>query len=128
MLGPRPAFSRTTKRSELLTAQKNCAAPYCVLVVPLFAEFSADYAFVDRVLVVDAPLEVQLDRLMARDRSSREGALRILSVQAPREQRLALADDVIDNGGDIALLGPRIERLHMRYLALGTKQTAAETP
>jgi len=105
-------------RSELLAARNNCAAPYCVLVVPLFAEFSADYAFVDRVLVVDVPLEVQLDRVMTRDRSTREGALRILSVQAPREQRLALADDVIDNGGDIALLGPRIERLHRRYKAL----------
>jgi dephospho-CoA kinase len=105
-------------RADLLVAASSCTQPYCVLMVPLLAEFRADYAFVDRVLVLDASPEVQIARLMKRDQSSREDALRILSVQALREQRLSLADDVVDNDGELAGLGTVIERLHRIYLEL----------
>ena len=100
----------------LRTAAVGCAAPYCVLMIPLFAEVHAQYDFVDRVLVVDASREVQLGRLMQRDRSTAEAALRILAAQATREQRLALADDVIDNDGRPQWLGPAVGRLHRIYL------------
>lgn len=104
---------------ELRTAAFACSAPYCVLMIPLFAEVHAQYDFVDRVLVVDALPAMQMTRLMQRDRSTEAAAAQILAAQAPRGQRLALADDVVDNSGDLARLGPVIGRLHCRYLAAG---------
>ncbi len=89
-----------------------------MLVIPLLAESHDDYAWVDRALVVDVPLETQLARVMQRDTISRDAALSILAVQATRERRLALADDVIDNAGPPEALGLSVERLHDRYLAL----------
>ena len=73
-------------------------------------------------MVVDVPLETQVTRVMQRDRISRDAALRILAVQATREQRLALANDLIDNAGPPDALGHAVERLHARYLALAAAQ------
>ncbi|NGP52157.1 dephospho-CoA kinase [Thioalkalivibrio sp. XN8] len=71
---------------------------YQVIVAPLLVEFGLA-GWVDRVLVVDCPAEMQLERLMARDGSDEELARSILAAQASREQRLAAADDVITNDG-----------------------------
>jgi dephospho-CoA kinase len=92
-------------------------APYCILVVPLLAE-SGRYAWADRVLVVDADEETQTARVMARDRSSRAQAQAILGAQASRQQRLALADDVIDNQGSPEQLDQAVAALHARYSRL----------
>lgn len=92
--------------------------PYCLLAIPLLAENIDHYRWVNRVLVVDAPDEVRLSRLMQRDHIDAELAQRMLDRQASREQRLAIADDVIDNGGDEAALRPAVERLHEKYLEL----------
>jgi len=105
-------------REALLAAAAGCTDPYCVLVIPLLAESHEDYAWVNRTLVVDVPLETQVARVMQRDSISREAALSILAVQATRERRLALADDVIDNAGPVGALGSAVERLHERYCAL----------
>ena len=94
--------------------------PYCLLVIPLLAE-TGGFPGVDRVLVVDATLELQLSRLTARDRVSAEQAQAILSAQTSREQRLAMADDMIDNSKDQAYLKPQVETLHLQYLKLGMK-------
>ena len=75
-------------REVLLAAAAACTDPYCVLVIPLLAEWHHDYAWVDRALVVDVPLEVQLGRVMLRDSITRDMALRILAVQAAREPAL----------------------------------------
>ena len=109
-------------RDVLLASAAACTKPYCLLVIPLLAELHDDYAWVDRALVVDVPLETQLARVMQRDSISRDVALSILAVQATREQRLALADDVIDNAGPPDALGHAVERLHIRYLALAVEQ------
>lgn len=92
-------------------------APYCILVIPLYSESSA-YDWVDRVLVVDVAEELQIERVMTRDRITREQAESILDAQAGRQQRLALADDVLDNSGSIEQLENAVERLHRKYLAL----------
>ncbi|BDU20438.1 dephospho-CoA kinase [Dyella sp. GSA-30] len=92
--------------------------PYCLLAIPLLAENIEHYRWVDRVLAVDAPDDVRLDRLMQRDRIDAALAQRMLDRQASREQRLAIADDVIDNSGDEAALGPAVARLHEKYLGL----------
>jgi len=105
-------------REVLLAASAACTNRYCLLVIPLLAEWHDDYAWVDRALVVDVPLETQVTRVMQRDSISRDAALKILAVQATREQRLALANDLIDNAGPPDALGHAVERLHARYLAL----------
>jgi dephospho-CoA kinase len=92
-------------------------APYCILVVPLLAE-SGRYDWADRVLVVDVDEETQISRVMARDRISRAQAQAILDAQATRQQRLALADDVIDNKGSLAELEQAVATLHARYSRL----------
>lgn len=91
---------------------------YVVLVVPLLVE-SADYrSRVDRVLVVDCPVELQLARVRARSGLSEDEARRIVAAQVSRETRLAAADDVIDNSGTLEALHAQVQRLHHRYLAL----------
>jgi len=92
--------------------------PYCLLAIPLLAENLDHYRWVDRILVVDAPEPVQLERLMRRDGIDETLARRMIERQARREKRLALAHDVIVNDGDEAQLDEAIATLHARYLAL----------
>jgi len=96
--------------------------PYCLLAIPLLAENIGNYRWIDRVLVVDAPESVQLKRLMIRDGIDETLARRMLAHQASRAERLALADDVIENSGDEAALDNAVADLHQRYLVLASKQ------
>jgi dephospho-CoA kinase len=102
--------------SERLIGQAQ--APYVVHVVPLLVE-SGDYRDrVDRVLVVDAPEEMQIARVAARSRLDPQEVRAIMRNQASRGERLAVADDVIDNGGDFQALREQVAALHERYLRL----------
>ena len=92
-------------------------SPYAILMVPLLVE-SGDYRKrVDRVVVVDCAEAVQIARVMSRNGLARDEVERILAAQASRAERLAAADDVIENGGSLATLLPQVERLHLSYLA-----------
>jgi dephospho-CoA kinase len=91
--------------------------PYQIIVVPLLTESSL-IQFVDRVVVVDCDQDTQMSRLLARDTESNAQALRILAAQASREERLAIADDVIRNGGDLESTSAQVATLHHGYLAL----------
>ena len=93
------------------------SSPYCILVIPLYAQSSA-YTWIDRVLVVDVIEEVQIERVIARDQISRNQAKSILSAQTNRQDRLALAHDVIDNSGNLGELQDKVEALHKKYLKL----------
>ena len=95
--------------------------PYCLLAIPLLAENIEHYRWVDRVLLVDAPESAQIARLMIRDGIDETLAHRMLAHQASRAERLALADDVIENSGDEAALDEAVANLHQRYLALASK-------
>jgi dephospho-CoA kinase len=93
-------------------------APYVILMVPLLVE-SGDYRTrVDRIAVVDCAEATQIARVMSRNKLAREEVERILAAQATRAERLAAADDVIDNDGSLTDLPHRIERLHQQYLDL----------
>ncbi|HEX7326406.1 MAG TPA: dephospho-CoA kinase [Rhodanobacteraceae bacterium] len=92
--------------------------PYCIIAVPLLAEHRADYDWVNRVLVVDAPETLQVERLLGRDGVTREHAQQMLAAQATRAERLAIADDVIVNDGAEASLDAQVATLHARYLEL----------
>jgi len=106
-------------RQEVKTAIEKVNNHYCILVIPLLAERGA-YPDVDRVLVVDVKPEIQIVRLMARDNSSREQAEQALASQASREQRLAIADDVISNSGSPKDARPKVARLHRKYIQLAS--------
>ncbi|MFI4958965.1 MAG: dephospho-CoA kinase [Lysobacterales bacterium] len=92
--------------------------PYCLLAIPLLAENIVHYRWVDRVLLVDVPESVQITRLIARDGIDETLARRMLAQQASRAERLALADDVIENSGDESALDHAVAELHQRYLVL----------
>ena len=118
-----PAIRAEMERQSRAAAE---AGPYQLLVIPLLAE-GGRRDHVDRVLVVDVPETVQIERLMARDTVTREQAAAALQAQASRAARLAIADDVVTNGGGIAELERQVAELHATYqqLALGK---AALTP
>ena len=109
-------------RAELVAMAQACQSAYCVLMIPLLTESHDDYTWIDRVLVVDVPLDVQIARVMRRDAINHEAARKILAVQASREQRLALANDVIDNTGSMGILNAAVGRLHEIYLRLAAKK------
>jgi dephospho-CoA kinase len=90
---------------------------YQILVIPLLAE-SPLKRFVDRVLVVDCDETTQIDRLIARDVESEDQARRILAAQASREERLAIADDVVHNDLDLDNTRRQVGILHASYLLL----------
>lgn len=94
---------------------------YVIVAIPLLVETGGADRF-DRVLVVDCQPELQLARLQARDGVTRVQAERMLAAQATREQRLAVADDVVRNDGDLATLRNQVEKLHRRYLSAAAAQ------
>lgn len=105
-------------RRESAARVAEASGPYVVLVVPLLVE-SGDYrARIDRVLVIDCPVELQITRVCARSGLAEEEVRRIIAAQIPREARLAAADDVIDNSGTLDTLHAQVQRLHEQYLAL----------
>ena len=100
-------------------------APYVILAVPLLVESGSYSERCDRIAVVDCPETVQISRVMARNGLSENEVRAILKVQASREQRLAIANEVIDNGAGLTNLYPRVAELHLKYLALSSEKAKA---
>jgi len=108
---------------ELTDARcESATGPYVIVAIPLLVETAGKVRF-DRVLVVDCDPELQLARLQARDGITSHQAAQILAAQASRAQRLAVADDVILNNGDIANLRDQVEKLHRQYLSARRTQS-----
>jgi len=93
------------------------SAPYCIVVIPLLVE-AGMRGPVQRILVVDVPVDTQMARVKARDRLDDTQVKQILAAQASREERLAVADDVLVNDGDLQQLELAVARLHRQYLQL----------
>ncbi len=107
---------------ELTDARcESATGRYVIVAIPLLVETQGAKRF-DRVLVVDCDPALQLARLQARDGSTSREAAQVLAAQASREQRLAVADDVILNDGDIAALRDQVEKLHRQYSAAASSQ------
>ena len=102
-------------RAEMERQSRAAGGPYQVLVIPLLVE-GGRRDHIDRVLVVDVPEATQIERLVRRDGVSRDQAEAALRAQASRDARLAFADDVIENTGDVAALETRVAKLHGDYL------------
>lgn len=104
-------------RAEADVRCMQSTAPYIILVVPLLVETGFYRGRVERVLVVDCSEELQVARTMTRSGIPAEQVRAIMAAQAGRAQRLAVADDVIDNSGDEPALRGQVQRLHRDYLA-----------
>lgn len=100
-------------------------SPYALLVVPLLVESGQIARRYDRILVVDCPESLQIERVMRRNGLGREEVRAIMTSQASRAERLAIADDCIDNGEPSAALAGKVARLHQRYLDLVQKKLHA---
>jgi dephospho-CoA kinase len=96
------------------------AGPYVIHVVPLLVESGGWRERVHRVLVVDCPEAVQIARVMARNAMDESQVKAIMAAQASRKERLAAADDVVDNADGLEALEPQVGRLHASYLAIAT--------
>ena len=106
--------------AELARQSVQAGGPYQVFVIPLLVEGDRE-GLVDRVLVVDCPVEAQIERLVARDGETREGARAMLAAQARRQERLAAADDVIVNDGSRRDLAAEVATLDRRYREMAGK-------
>jgi len=96
------------------------AAPYVLVAIPLLVEGGGARGRFDRVLVVDCPADVQVERVIRRSGLARTQVDAIMAAQATREQRLSMADDVVDNGGSPDALPAQVERIDALYRRLST--------
>ncbi|PHS29753.1 MAG: dephospho-CoA kinase [Methylophaga sp.] len=101
----------------LQSQQQHAAAAYIILAIPLLVE-SKMSDLVDRTLVIDVDPSLQLKRLQQRDEISSDLAHTIINAQCSPKRRLASADDVIDNNGNLAALSEQIKLLHQKYIKL----------
>ena len=107
-------------RSELHERCRAAPGPYAIAAIPLLAEAGAraGYPWLDRILLVDAPVETQMARLMQRDGVDAALAERMIAAQATRAQRLAIADDIVVNEGHPERLQAAAAQLDAQYRAL----------
>ena len=89
--------------------------PYVLLVSPLLLE-TDQHQLVDRIVVIDVPNEVQIERTMARDTNSREQVERIIAAQMSREQRVERADSILDNNRPMDEVERQVRELHEQFL------------
>ena len=104
-------------REELIRQlnPENYQLPYVLLVSPLLLE-TDQHELVDRIIVIDVPEETQIERTMARDTNSREQVERIIGAQMSREDRLARADEVVNNDRPLDDVTRQVRELHERLL------------
>ncbi|MBM3107928.1 dephospho-CoA kinase [Pseudomonas sp. P66] len=102
---------------EIFSYLAKAESPYAVFVSPLMVE-SGQFQRTQRLLVIDAPQELQVQRTLLRDQTSPEQVQAILKAQASREERLRHAHDVLVNDRDLSWLHSEVDRLHNFYLTL----------
>ena len=93
------------------------SAPYCIIVIPLLIE-TGPYPFINRILVVDAPEAMRIQRIQQRDKTSVTSIDAIFKAQTNVEKRFAAAQDIIFNQGSLESLREQVEKLHQLYMSL----------
>lgn len=115
-------------RAAMQERLRELRAPYVILVIPLLVE-TGQRDLCHRLLVVDLPEPLQIERVSRRDDYSVAQIRAILRTQCSRAQRLAVAGDLIDNSGDLAHLFVQVDTLHQRYMFLARdNQNLREIP
>lgn len=109
----------STERCRMATA------PYVILAVPLLVESGSYRERCDRIVVVDCPEDLQIERVMARNGLRRDEVLAIMAAQAKRAERLAVADDVVVNDGERSKVHDQVAALHPKYLELSAEKVKA---
>jgi dephospho-CoA kinase len=112
---------------EMKRRSEKAGGPYQILVIPLLVETTGG-SDVDRILVIDSPVELQIRRLLARDAENEPQARAMIAAQASREERLVAADDVIVNDSDRAALDVAVAALDAKYRALASAESSARKP
>ncbi|MDT3321236.1 dephospho-CoA kinase [Shewanella sp. SP1S2-4] len=110
-------------RQEMLAQVEKATSAYVIMVVPLLFENGLD-RLVNRTLVVDISPELQINRTVKRDNVDASQVNNIISSQCSRSEKLARADDIIDNQGEISTLKQEVLALHQRYLQLSGTDNA----
>lgn len=101
-----------------LNEQINVAnTPYVIAIIPLLTRTSK-LSFIDRTLLIDASQELQIERAMLRDNMTKEQALKIINAQSSRQEKIAIADDIIINNNDSDDLKYKVSEIHQFYLSL----------
>ncbi|MGB7934390.1 MAG: dephospho-CoA kinase [Gammaproteobacteria bacterium] len=109
-------------RREITALTANIQTPYCIVVIPLLLE-TDQRDLVDRILVVDAGVDNQIARVTMRNGLPRHEIIAVIAAQASRDNRLAAADDVINNDGSLDELADQVRAHHEKYLEIALKQT-----
>jgi len=102
-------------QAETQRQLSNAPGTYCIYSAPLLIENKLN-SLVDRLLIVDVPVEIQLTRTLTRDASSETEIKKIMETQVGRQERLEFADDIIDNSGTAENTQTQVMRLHKKYL------------
>lgn len=109
-------------REEIIKGLKGSTSPYTILVSPLLIE-SGQSQLVNRVLVVDVPVDVQIQRTCERDSNPQEQVEAIIKSQLDRETRLSYADDIINNDQSLLHLQQQVAKLNQQYLRLSEENS-----
>lgn len=104
-------------RQHLEYAVASCKGPYSIVEIPLLKN-RIHYPYIQRVLVVISSIEIQVQRIIDRDKCTESQALSIIATQPSINERLAYADDILENNLDLEHLKHAIQQLHLNYLAL----------
>lgn len=105
---------------------RQAASPYVILAVPLLVESGTYRERCDRIVVVDCPESRQIERVMQRNALSEQEVRAIVSAQATRQQRLDIADDIVNNDGLQTILYEQVDTLHLKYLSLFAEKAKAK--
>ena len=105
------------EKKSLLTVE-NAASPYVILDVPLLFEVPHFLKYCWRVLVIDCPEDLQIQRVLMRNAWDLASIRAVIAAQTPREKRLKNADDVIKNTGSLQDLNAQVQKMHSFYLKL----------
>ena len=108
-------------RQQIQRQLRALRAPYCVIVIPLIFEANQQ-DLVDRILVIDAAEDTQVQRVAARSSLTEDEIRKIIAAQIGRNVRLRQAHDVITNEGELEQLEERVDAFHTRYLDLAREQ------
>ena len=112
-------FTHPRIRDEIIRDLARSTSPYTLLVSPLLIE-SSQSKLVQKIIVVDVPEAVQVERTCGRDNNDAEQVKRIIAAQLPREERLSHADWVVNNSMPLESLDERVAALHQELLSLAT--------
>jgi dephospho-CoA kinase len=104
-------------RQDITNKIQSAVSPYVILEIPLLIE-NRMHTTVDRVLVVDCEISMQIERAAKRDGQPSSAIEKILKTQASREQRLSYSNDILNNKGSLDNLCLQVEELHKMYLKL----------